>query len=274
MFLARIRKYGIAVFLAAGAIAIRSTAQSAEAPPADSSPAGKQSGQSIAEQVAALRKEFDQKQQQAFDAYAASEGKPDEERSKIYQEKSPDPTPYAQQAMALARDNPKSPGAVDALLFVLEMTRGNGPEDQRLDSEAIAQLSRDDLNDPQITGAFSKFMYNPSEAGTQWMRLAADKSTDRDVRGSALYWLAESLKQSRQTPEAKKLFEQVAADYADVKSGERTLGDQAKANLYEMENLVVGKAAPEIEGKNANGKPLKLSDYAGKVVVLDFWGNW
>jgi hypothetical protein len=23
-----------------------------------------------------------------------------------------------------------------------------------------------------------------------------------------------------------------------------------------------------------DGKPLRLSDYRGKVVVLDFWGHW
>jgi hypothetical protein len=37
---------------------------------------------------------------------------------------------------------------------------------------------------------------------------------------------------------------------------------------------VTGKRAPEIRGEDLDGKPLKLSDYRGKVVVLDFWGNW
>ena len=32
--------------------------------------------------------------------------------------------------------------------------------------------------------------------------------------------------------------------------------------------------APEIEGEDIDGVPFKLSDYRGKVVVLDFWGNW
>jgi hypothetical protein len=32
--------------------------------------------------------------------------------------------------------------------------------------------------------------------------------------------------------------------------------------------------APEISGADIDGKPFKLSDYRGKVVVLDFWGNW
>jgi hypothetical protein len=36
----------------------------------------------------------------------------------------------------------------------------------------------------------------------------------------------------------------------------------------------VGTKAPEIEGTDIDGKKFKLSDYRGKVVVLDFWGNW
>jgi hypothetical protein len=40
------------------------------------------------------------------------------------------------------------------------------------------------------------------------------------------------------------------------------------------DNLQIGKEAPEIEGEDIDGKRFKLSDYKGKVVVLDFWGNW
>jgi cytochrome oxidase Cu insertion factor (SCO1/SenC/PrrC family) len=33
----------------------------------------------------------------------------------------------------------------------------------------------------------------------------------------------------------------------------------------------VGSAAPEIKGIDADGTPFQLSDYRGKVVLLDFW---
>jgi thiol-disulfide isomerase/thioredoxin len=36
----------------------------------------------------------------------------------------------------------------------------------------------------------------------------------------------------------------------------------------------VGEEAPEIDGKDVEGKPLKLSEHRGKVVVIDFWGHW
>jgi cytochrome oxidase Cu insertion factor (SCO1/SenC/PrrC family) len=36
----------------------------------------------------------------------------------------------------------------------------------------------------------------------------------------------------------------------------------------------VGTRAHEISGEDLLGQPMKLSDYRGQVVLLDFWGNW
>ncbi len=51
-------------------------------------------------------------------------------------------------------------------------------------------------------------------------------------------------------------------------------GARGRGRLDAMLNLAVGKPAPEIEGVDIDGKPLKLSDYRGKVVMLVFWGSW
>ena len=32
--------------------------------------------------------------------------------------------------------------------------------------------------------------------------------------------------------------------------------------------------APDFEAQDHTGKMVKLSDYRGKVVVVDFWGDW
>jgi peroxiredoxin len=53
-----------------------------------------------------------------------------------------------------------------------------------------------------------------------------------------------------------------------------TLGQVAEARLDDWHNLAVGKPAPEIEGVDIHGKPLRLSDYRGRVVALVFWGTW
>lgn len=40
------------------------------------------------------------------------------------------------------------------------------------------------------------------------------------------------------------------------------------------EGLEVGNLAPEITGTDLDGQTFSLSDYRGKVVMLDFWGHW
>jgi hypothetical protein len=74
--------------------------------------------------------------------------------------------------------------------------------------------------------------------------------------------------------DAEAMLERVANEYADVSAGKRTLGEQASNQLFEMRHLVVGKPAPDIEAEDLAGTPFKLSDYRGKVVLLDFWGHW
>ena len=58
----------------------------------------------------------------------------------------------------------------------------------------------------------------------------------------------------------------------ELESG--TLADRARSALDEIRNLNVGKIAPEIGGVDVDGRPFKLSDYRGKVVVLNFSGSW
>ena len=47
---------------------------------------------------------------------------------------------------------------------------------------------------------------------------------------------------------------------------------QAGANI--PVGVAVGMRGPQIEGEDIDGKPMRLDDYRGKVVLLDFWGNW
>ena len=77
---------------------------------------------------------------------------------------------------------------------------------------------------------------------------------------------------------AEAAFENIVKKYGDVaqggRSGEPKISDTAKTELFELRNLRVGKTAPGIEGEDLEGTAFKLSDYRGKVVVIDFWGDW
>ncbi|OJW17786.1 MAG: hypothetical protein BGO49_26665 [Planctomycetales bacterium 71-10] len=52
-----------------------------------------------------------------------------------------------------------------------------------------------------------------------------------------------------------------------------TLGEKAAEQLDELRHLVEGRPAPDVEGIGADGRPIRLSDHRGKVVVLSFWNS-
>jgi hypothetical protein len=129
------------------------------------------------------------------------------------------------------------------------------------------------------------------------LRSLLEKDKRREVQGNACLGLAEALKsRANGMPEAKakeaekvrkeseQLFERAVDKYADVELYRRqlkmggtkvvTVGDRAKGELFELKHLAIGMVVPEVEGEDADGKTFKLSDYRGKVVLLDFWGNW
>lgn len=85
--------------------------------------------------------------------------------------------------------------------------------------------------------------------------------------------------EAKRLAEAAKYFTEVTENYGAVATpdGKATLGDKAASELVRIKNLPnlkIGKTAPAIVGEDIDGKKLSLNDYRGKVVLLDFWGNW
>jgi len=52
------------------------------------------------------------------------------------------------------------------------------------------------------------------------------------------------------------------------------VGGNGPTDTAGQDGPLVGKPAPEIVGPNSAGDTMKLSDYKGKVVMLDFWASW
>jgi hypothetical protein len=80
--------------------------------------------------------------------------------------------------------------------------------------------------------------------------------------------------------EAEELLERITKDkdYAAVRieygRPQVKVGDLADRALFQVRHLQPGKPAPEIVGEDIDGKPMKLSDFRGRVVLLNFWGHW
>lgn len=68
---------------------------------------------------------------------------------------------------------------------------------------------------------------------------------------------------------AGELFRRIRSEFADTDAAK-----EAAPFLFELEQLQVGMKAPDIIGVGPDGKEVKLSQFLGNVVVLDFWGFW
>lgn len=80
---------------------------------------------------------------------------------------------------------------------------------------------------------------------------------------------------ARKRQEGEQLLEEAAEKYANSKTAfDGPVGMKAKNELFDLRHLSVGKAAPEIEGVDQDGKQFRLSEYQGKVVLLDFWSEF
>ena len=76
-------------------------------------------------------------------------------------------------------------------------------------------------------------------------------------------------------PNELDLIETTLDGYIDgYIDGNEELLEDAKNQLFALKYLSIGKVAPEIAGADTDGVDFKLSDYRGKVVFLDFWGDW
>jgi hypothetical protein len=187
-------------------------------------------------------------------------------------------------AVALARANPRDPAALEALIWVIAGGIGWSRETDAA-FDLLAQNHRDSDRLERVCALAS--LYRDSEAPERFLQSVLENGPHRALRGVACLALArrrkgeaeaaeytKSLDAVRLGKEAEKYYERVLADYADVVSNKRPIGDRARHALFEMHNLIVGKPAPDIEGEDLDGKRFKLSDHRGKVVVLDFWGHW
>ena len=130
----------------------------------------------------------------------------------------------------------------------------------------------------------------------QWSRELLEaicaQSPHRDARGKATYALGEyyrhaSLPFARTRPQAdidksldkaREFYNLAINQFADVQGDNaRTIGQQAALQIVRLDNfknLAVGKPAPEITGKDLDGRPMSLSETRGKVTVIVFWGSW
>ena len=96
---------------------------------------------------------------------------------------------------------------------------------------------------------------------------------DRPVAARVLAARADLLTDRKATDDERAAGEalraRLLADYLDTTEGIALWGE-ANAGAYEG----VGSVVPDFPAVDTNGEAFRLSDYRGRVVLLDFWGFW
>lgn len=273
------------------------SAQDAPAAAADASGSA-----SLADEIGAITAQFDAAEREF---YAKLEGLEDEAAvGRMYAESYPKVEGYLSRMQAALAGHESEPAAAAGLAWVVQHAEGaQGPAARKA---ALDALLAHHLASPELPGVVQSLAWSMSDDDGAFLERVSREAPGRDVKGQALFSLARwTLLQSKRRPtlsarpkpdgeppapvhdaapllaqkqeqarQAEELLVRVQDEYGDVRSGKRTLADDAGAYLFELRNLAIGMTAPDIEGTDVEGQAFRLSEYRGKVVVLDFWGFW
>ncbi|MBI3817255.1 MAG: redoxin domain-containing protein [Planctomycetes bacterium] len=262
--------------------------------------------ESPATRLAAVTAEFAKAESDYWDAFDKLKLKDDETTKYLKDHPAPTPDNCLKSVWDIVNNNEKQSVAMTGLVWILNHGYAN-PENRK---KSLALLRRDFIASGDISPVCQLLSRDATPAAREFLEAALDKNPDRQVKGSACYALAKNhasiaqminnlkgadaaardrylksmgesefdritkLDPAELTKNAEKLYDRILDSFADVKYGKQTLGDVVRAEMFEARSLVIGKPAPEIEAEDLDGVRFKLSDYRGKIVVLDFWGNW
>ena len=184
---------------------------------------------------------------------------------------------YVSEFQAVADEARGTETAAQALLWVLRIVR----DDKATAWGAIQTLLEEHMASPRLGELADNLRYGAYQHGEkpvlEALRAIVAESPHEKVRAGGLFALGAVLLESKEPSskaEGRDCMEAVVAEYGEVASRGSTYKAAAEGFLYELDNLQIGMAAPEFESIDENGVKWKLSDYKGKVVVIDFWGFW
>lgn len=255
----------IALMLVAAAFAVPTFAQEGGTKDATKKPAN-EAAPSIADRLKAIEQEMQKDQEEFGKKWKAA--KTEEEREKIGAEY-PGPDRYIAKYVEVFKGNEADPAIVPAIEFLI----GNAEVDAG--QPAIDALMKHHLKSKDIGGVCLALSQRGGNIATKTLKEIYAANPHKEVKGRALWGLCQMAKAANSEKDVVAICGMIQKDFADIELYPGTkLGDLAKGELFEIQNLGIGKPAPEIEGVDAEGVKFKLSDYRGKVVMLDFWGFW
>ena len=240
----------------------------------------------VAEQIKAVQKQFQEDQAAVIKEYEAA--KTEKEKMEIVAKFRALSGKFAEKMLAVASENAKDPAAFDAAMTALQAGQGATAV------KAAELIAAHHIDNPKLTPMLPRLAASGA-GGEKLVAAIAEKATDKKTKGTALYFLASGKlenadyprtgellpadKQAAALKDAGEMLRKVAKEYGDIELPARgpkteTIAKAAEGQLFFLENLTVGKTLPDSAVEDLAGKKVKISDYKGKVVVLDIWATW
>jgi len=169
--------------------------------------------------------------------------------------------------------NPEADDAGDAALWLFETSLAQG-----LEAEVVAPaeqfLKRPGLDQPSIAMAQQALCVGLARTGKRAEALSVFDSYLKGVRFQSPYraldvagLLAAQARIAGDLAGSREIYERVAAAYGlNAQLREIVEGRIARQEL-------IGQPAPRLAASDVDGKRLDIADYAGKVVLVDFWAT-
>ena len=186
--------------------------------------------------------------------------------------KRPDAKAFGARALELA-DAREGDEALVVLTFI-----ANNLYDADTFKGLIARVERDHLTSAKLGGILANgntlaHFAGPEQTAALLQRIAKENEAN-EPRAWAMYWESTMITRNKESDDDDKARAERLLEDAEALAAGTALGDRIAAPRFEKEKLQIGMAAPDILGTDTDGVDFKLSDYRGKVVVLDFWGFW
>lgn len=210
---------------------------------------------------------------------------PGDDRNKKIQEYMSLGSSYAKKMLDLAKEDTKDDASMRAALAAMQNA---GPQG-KIGGEASNFLIENFANDEKIVASIPMI----AQVNPKALETLSTKSTKKEVKGTALFMMVDAEVDNADYPRtgeplpaeetAAKLaaasakLKDIVKDYGDVEVKSRigkTIAEAAKTKQFFIDNLTVGKVAPDFECEMLDDKKAKLSDFRGNVVVLDIWATW
>ena len=169
-----------------------------------------------------------------------------------------------------------SDGAIPFLTWVLRL--GGAAEDGAALKGAADTLTTDHIKSAKIEDATFAISMAGRVIGKEVAQGYLDTISKQSPHGRVkarviLLRIGQTLQSAPVDSEEYKKARAEALHAIEIAKDEALTGE-IQGMIDGREKMDMGQVAPDISGVDLDGTAFKLSDYKGKVIMLDFWGDW